>query len=155
MFTVNASKAKRELEGVQSTTTPLENTSLPSIASIVSQNKSKVASSTRFILKIKPSQPVSSEITPNIPQEIELEQNYPNPFNPSTTIAFGVPATSKVRLEVFDLLGRKVATLINDESMTAGRYNIQFDARHLASGVYIYRFQSGNTIITKKLTLIK
>tara|TARA_R110002096_G_scaffold278213_2_gene472231 strand:- start:3532 stop:11919 length:8388 start_codon:yes stop_codon:yes gene_type:complete len=155
VFTVNASKAKRELEGVQSTTTPLENTSLPSIASIVSQNKSKVASSTRFILKIKPSQPVSSEITPNIPQEIELEQNYPNPFNPSTTIAFGVPATSKVRLEVFDLLGRKVATLINDESMTAGRYNIQFDARHLASGVYIYRFQSGNTIITKKLTLIK
>ncbi len=145
VFTVTQSKAK----AAQSLNT------VPSIASVVSKNKSKEATSTRFVLKIKPTQAVASELMSNLPQEVELKQNYPNPFNPSTTIAFGVPSTSKVHLEVFDVLGRKVATLINGESIVAGRYQIQFDAKHLASGMYIYRLQAGNLVVTKKLTLIK
>ncbi len=155
VFTVNASKEKHELGGMQSTSTPMDITSPPSIASIISQNKSKVASSTRFLLIITPSQPVASELTSSIPLEIELKQNYPNPFNPSTTIAFGVPKSGKVTLEVFDVLGRKVATLLKGENKSAGRYTINFDASSLSSGMYIYRLQAENTVITKKLTLIK
>jgi hypothetical protein len=90
-----------------------------------------------------------------IPTTVELRQNYPNPFNPNTTIAFGVPNSGKVSLEVFDILGRKVATLLNGENKIAGRHTVNFDARNLSSGMYIYRLQAGNSIITKKLTLIK
>jgi len=97
----------------------------------------------------------SGETDPDLPQTVELQQNYPNPFNPSTTIAFGVPEAGKVTLEVFDVLGRKVATLLDGENKTAGRYNVRFDARELASGMYIYRLQAGDKTITKKLTLIK
>lgn len=145
VFTVTQSNAKaaQSLKAV------------PSIVSVLSKNKSKEATSTRFVIKIKPSQSVSNELTANIPREVELKQNYPNPFNPSTTIAFGIPETGKITLEVFDILGRKVATLINGESIAAGRYHLQFDAKHLASGMYIYRLQTGKSVITKKLTLIK
>ncbi|MFY0685451.1 MAG: T9SS type A sorting domain-containing protein, partial [Balneola sp.] len=80
---------------------------------------------------------------------------YPNPFNPSTSIAFGLPASGNVTLEVFDLLGRKVATLLHNENRTAGRHTINFDASSLSSGMYIYRLKAGNSVVTKKLTLIK
>lgn len=98
---------------------------------------------------------VSNEPLVDLPSKVELQQNYPNPINPSTSIAFGIPETGKVTLEVFDLLGRKVATLLNGERKPAGRYTINFDARNLSSGMYIYRLQARNSIITKKLTLIK
>ncbi len=91
----------------------------------------------------------------DLPNQVELRQNYPNPFNPSTNIAFGLPESGKVTLEVFDMLGRKVATLLNKETKSAGRYSVQFDAGSLASGLYIYRLVAGSTVITKKLTLIK
>lgn len=110
----------------------------------------------RFTLTILSGTAVSSELEiTEVPTKVILNQNYPNPFNPSTTIGFGLPQTSKVTLEVFDILGRKVATLFNNENKSAGRHTITFDARNLASGMYIYRLQTGNTIITKKLTLIK
>ncbi len=98
---------------------------------------------------------LSSEDELGIPNSVELQQNYPNPFNPSTSINFGVPTSGKVTLEVFDVLGRKVATLINAENRVAGRHTINFDAQNLASGMYIYRLQAGNSVLTKKLTLIK
>lgn len=145
-FTVESNKAKSVK--TQDIASP------PTIKSITTKSKSKAASQ-RFSLKVTPSQTVDSETNPNIPQEVELQQNYPNPFNPSSIIQFGVPTTSKVRLEVFDMLGRKVATLINGESRTAGRYNVQFDGSGLASGLYIYRLQVGNNVLTKKMTLIK
>jgi len=91
----------------------------------------------------------------DLPTVVELQQNYPNPFNPVTTINYSIPEQSRVRLEVFDVLGRKVATLLDGENKTAGRYSVRFDARNLASGMYIYRLQAGNKTITKKLTLIK
>ncbi len=88
------------------------------------------------------------------PSKISLEQNYPNPFNPSTNIDFTITQASHVKLSVFDILGRKVATLINNK-MTAGIHSIRFDASRLSSGVYFYRLDTGGQSITKKLTLIK
>ncbi|MEX2362082.1 MAG: T9SS type A sorting domain-containing protein, partial [Balneolaceae bacterium] len=82
-------------------------------------------------------------------------QNYPNPFNPSTAISYELPEASDVTLQVYDMTGRQIATLINREAKSAGRHTVQFDAGRLSSGVYIYRMKAGNTVITKKLTLIK
>lgn len=99
---------------------------------------------------------VSSENPNNdIPLEIELQQNYPNPFNPSTIINFQIPETSIVSLEVFDLLGRKVASLIEGETRTSGRYQINFEAGELSSGIYIYRLEVSGKVLYKKMTLIK
>src|SRR6056297_694411 len=96
----------------------------------------------------------SSEPSSGIPNQFVLEQNYPNPFNPTTTIQFGLPETGNVSLEVFDMTGRRVATLVN-ESKTAGWHTVTFDASNLASGMYIYRIQSGEFITTRKLILVK
>ncbi|MFV1882863.1 MAG: T9SS type A sorting domain-containing protein [Balneola sp.] len=126
----------------------------PSLESIVKHAKQKQAEA-RFTLTITPATTVNGEPFSDLPQTVELEQNYPNPFNPSSVIQFGVPELSKVRLEVFDILGRKVATLLNDEVTQAGRYNVQFHAGNLASGMYVYRLQVGNKVLTKKMTLIK
>ena len=83
-----------------------------------------------------------------------LQQNYPNPFNPSTRIEFEVPGAGRVKLEVFNMLGQKVAGLL-DERKAAGSYTVQFNAGALPSGVYLYRLQAGGAVITKKLTLVK
>ncbi|NBC64043.1 MAG: tandem-95 repeat protein [Bacteroidetes bacterium] len=88
------------------------------------------------------------------PSEYRLNQNYPNPFNPSTQITYQIPQQSDVRLEVFDMSGRQIVTLVN-ESVSAGSHTVNFDASSLSSGVYMYRLQAGSTILTKKLTLIK
>mgnify|MGYP000206042190 CR=1 FL=1 len=89
-----------------------------------------------------------------LPQVVELAQNYPNPFNPTTNITFGLPETGNVRLEVYNVMGQRVATLVNDQK-PAGYHTVTFDASRLASGTYLYRLHSGNTVITKKLMLIK
>lgn len=117
--------------------------------------KSKSANESRFILQISAGEAVSYEEEAQLPVTVELSQNYPNPFNPTTTIGYGVPENGEVTLEVFDVIGRKVATLMRGEHKTAGRYTINFDASNLASGMYIYRLQAGSSVITKKLTLIK
>ncbi|MEP0008458.1 MAG: FG-GAP-like repeat-containing protein, partial [Balneola sp.] len=118
--------------------------------------KAKEVNASRFTLRIVPAGvSVNTENEIELPTSVELQQNYPNPFNPSTTIAFGLPESGKVTLEVFDVLGRKVATLLNGDNKSAGRYTVNFDASSLSSGMYIYRLQVGNSVITKKLTLIK
>ena len=86
--------------------------------------------------------------------EFTLFQNYPNPFNPSTTINFAIPEGSKVNLKVYDVLGRIVATLV-DEHLSAGQYSYQFNASNLASGIYFYRLTSGEYSKVKKLSLLK
>jgi len=97
----------------------------------------------------------SSEIAESgIPQSLELKQNYPNPFNPTTNIEFSIPENTHTTLDVFDMLGQRVATLV-DQSMAAGQHSVSFDASNLSSGIYIYRIQAGNSIQTRKLTLIK
>ncbi len=123
------------------------------IAPAVVQSRAKGTEGTRFSLIIKPGTAVSTE-TEELPSVVALLQNYPNPFNPSTTINFDLPAQGHVRMDVFNIMGRRVATLI-DKPMHAGYHQVRFNASHLASGMYIYRLAAGNTVITKKLTLIK
>jgi N-acetylneuraminic acid mutarotase len=89
-----------------------------------------------------------------LPTEFSLEQNYPNPFNPSTQIRFTLKGSGFTSLKVYDLLGRQVATLVNEEKPT-GSYEFTFDASRLASGVYIYRMQAGSFVQTKKLVVVK
>ena len=89
-----------------------------------------------------------------LPNQYSLEQNYPNPFNPTTTIEFKLPETSHVTLKVYDILGREVASLVN-EVKTSGNYKVYFNASNLASGVYFYRIEAGKFIATKKLLLLK
>ncbi|MFH1196954.1 MAG: polysaccharide deacetylase family protein [bacterium] len=88
------------------------------------------------------------------PASFALEQNYPNPFNPSTVISYQLSVFSKVQLEVYDLLGREVATLVN-EYKPAGTYEIEFDGSKLISGVYFYQLCAGDIIATRKLMLMK
>ncbi len=116
--------------------------------------KSKEAVQPIFVL-IATGTLVSNETALGIPTEVELYQNFPNPFNPTSVIRFGVPNSAKVQLEVYDVLGRKVMTLINNETKNPGRYNITFNAINLASGMYIYRLVIGDEVLTKKMTLIK
>lgn len=89
-----------------------------------------------------------------LPDELTLRQNYPNPFNPSTTIAFQLPQSGHVRLQVFDVLGRRVA-LLTDSVWEAGNHEVRFDAGSLSSGVYLYRLESGTQIITRTMLLVK
>ncbi|MFA7421549.1 MAG: T9SS type A sorting domain-containing protein [Melioribacteraceae bacterium] len=89
-----------------------------------------------------------------IPNIFSLSQNYPNPFNPSTIIKFSIPKSSFVTLKVFDLLGREVATLVNEEK-SWGNYKTNFDGSSLSSGIYFYRLQAGSFVDTKKLIFMK
>jgi len=89
-----------------------------------------------------------------LPDEIQLFPVYPNPFNPNTTIKYQIPKAGNVVLKIYDILGREVATLVN-EVKSEGRYEVNFDASSLASGVYLYSMQAGGFVCTKKMILIK
>lgn len=89
-----------------------------------------------------------------MPMEITLSQNYPNPFNPNTNIRFAIPGQQHVKLEVFDILGRRVQVL-QDGILQAGWHNKQFVGGNLASGVYLYRLQTGNVLKVGRMTMIK
>lgn len=90
------------------------------------------------------------------PKEFALYQNYPNPFNPSTTIRYSVPEVGAVgvSLKIYNILGQEVTTLINEEK-TAGNYEVKFDARNFASGIYIYRLTAGHFSSIKKMMVMK
>jgi photosystem II stability/assembly factor-like uncharacterized protein len=88
------------------------------------------------------------------PLSFTLDQNYPNPFNPRTTIKFNLPFTSRVTLKVYNILGREVITLI-DKPLQAGEHCVDFDATHLASGLYFYHLESGGLTLTKKMIVQK
>ncbi len=98
--------------------------------------------------------PTDSEVLPDVPNQVVLDQNYPNPFNPVTRIKYQIPASSHVTLEVFDMLGRHVETLVDGRN-SAGHHSTEFDGSNLASGIYVYRLSVGNTVRTRKLTLLK
>jgi hypothetical protein len=98
--------------------------------------------------------PVGIKQLSNIVKEFSLSQNYPNPFNPSTKINFSVPAGDYVDLRVYDILGREVKVLLS-QYVTAGEYEIDFDAHNLASGMYYYRLKSRDNVAVKKMTLVK
>ncbi len=89
-----------------------------------------------------------------VPDEFALGDNYPNPFNPDTRIRYDLPEQANVRLEVYNILGEHVRTLV-DQSQQAGRYEITFDASNLSSGTYIYRIEAGNFVETKQMMFVK
>lgn len=99
---------------------------------------------------------VSVEETGGVPAAFALEQNYPNPFNPSTVIRFSLPdgINGMVELRMYDMLGREVATLVNDR-LQAGNYRIEVNGAHLASGVYVYRLKAGSMVAVRKMMLVK
>jgi hypothetical protein len=92
--------------------------------------------------------------SPAVARSFNLSQNYPNPFNPSTTIAFALPSRAFVKLKIYDLLGRELATLVSEE-LPAGNYTRQWNASNMSSGVYFYRLEAGSSLQTKKLILLK
>ena len=88
------------------------------------------------------------------PESYDLAQNYPNPFNPTTIIKYQIPEDGIVSLKIYDILGKEIKTLVNEHKPT-GRYEINFDASNLASGVYIYRIQINDFVSSKKMMLVK
>ncbi|MCX6133772.1 MAG: T9SS type A sorting domain-containing protein [Ignavibacteriales bacterium] len=105
--------------------------------------------------------PISSDITNGVgesdrvtPVEFALDQNYPNPFNPSTTIAYTLASEVRASLKIYDVLGREVAGLL-DEEQTPGKHSVIWDATRLSSGIYFYRLTAGDFIQTRKLVLLK
>ena len=85
--------------------------------------------------------------------EFDLYQNYPNPFNPSTRISYSPPYASFVSINVYDVLGKEIAMLVNEEK-TAGTYAVEYDAASFTSGIYFYTLQSGSFVATKKMILL-
>jgi hypothetical protein len=101
------------------------------------------------------SPPVAIKFLPDFnPQTFKLSQNYPNPFNPRTTIAFHLPKSANVTLEIFNILGEEVATLLS-ASLLSGSYEYEWDASELPSGVYLYKLEAGDFIEVRKMILMK
>ena len=96
----------------------------------------------------------SNETGTSMPERFSLDQNYPNPFNPSTNIRYELPESAHVTLKIYDMSGRLVATIL-DEQRHAGSHSTRFDGADLASGLYLYRMQAGEFTQTRKLMLIK
>jgi hypothetical protein len=103
--------------------------------------------STRYII-------TGIEDSEQLPSAFNLSQNYPNPFNPTTTINYSVPISSFVTIKVYDVLGREIETLVNEEK-TAGNYSVLFNAGKLSSGVYFYQLKAGDYTSVKKMILLK
>lgn len=122
----------------------------------LSQMSFDPATAANLELLIEPQPVYGGEPTQNaeLPDRFALEQNYPNPFNPTTTISFSLPEATGARLEVYNILGQRVASLVN-QAMPAGYHNISFDARALSSGMYIYRLEAGQKVLTRKMMLLK
>jgi Secretion system C-terminal sorting domain len=90
----------------------------------------------------------------SVPTVLQLDQNYPNPFNPTTTIQFSISKAGIYSLQVFNILGQKVASLL-DKEVSPGVYKVQFDASNLTSGMYIYTLRGANVNISQKMMLLK
>jgi len=89
-----------------------------------------------------------------LPNNTELHQNYPNPFNPNTTISYSISESDFVQLKVYDMLGREVSKLVNEEQ-SSGKYKVEFDSSLLTSGIYFYRIVSGNYSAIRKMVILK
>ena len=107
------------------------------------------------IVTVKYSQSIGiNKLGTTLPVEFSLSQNYPNPFNPSTNIRFDIPKSGLTVLKVYDVLGKEVASLVN-EKLSAGSYEIDWNASNFSSGVYFYQLQSGDFVKTKKMLFVK
>jgi len=110
------------------------------------------------IYAVSPSFSISTTVgvvnTEIIIREFALLQNYPNPFNPTTTIRFSVPSVQQVSIKIYDLLGKEIAMLMNEQKQT-GEYSVQFNGDHVPSGMYFCRMQAGSFVSVKKMLLMK
>jgi len=104
---------------------------------------------------VEPEPTSADDIAVDHPASIELHQNYPNPFNPTTQIRYNLDQSSQVTLEVYNALGQRVQTLVNQEHQSAGQHTYTFDGSNLSSGAYMYRLTAGQHIQTRVMTLIK
>ena len=95
-----------------------------------------------------------AEIGQSIPRSFSLSQNYPNPFNPTTRIEYALPSVQKVVLKLYDILGREVRTMVN-EQQTPGVYRVDLNAGSLASGVYFYRLEAGQFVQVRRMLVLK
>ncbi|TNE70500.1 T9SS type A sorting domain-containing protein [bacterium] len=126
------------------------NVTLVVLAIDQNNNRSEVSESV-----VVPITTANEELSLDLPSEFALKQNFPNPFNPTTSIKFEVPESGHISLFIYDMMGRRVATLV-DRTMNAGYHSINFDASKLASGIYLYSMESAKGIrITKRMTLVK
>ena len=110
-----------------------------------------------FVAKYRQTEASVVEVEPidgSMPNEFRLEQNYPNPFNPTTTIAYALQVKGKVKLSVYDLMGKEVAVLV-DGIQSAGNHEVRFSGANLTSGVYFYKLQAAEQVITRKMMLLK
>ncbi|MCI0450558.1 MAG: T9SS type A sorting domain-containing protein [Chlorobi bacterium] len=98
--------------------------------------------------------PIGIKQISSIVKEFNLSQNYPNPFNPATKINFSIPNSEHVSLRVYDILGREVKVLVN-ENLPVGEYEVDFDAKGLSSGMYYYSIRAGEYVSVKKMVLVK
>jgi photosystem II stability/assembly factor-like uncharacterized protein len=119
-----------------------------------------ISTTNGIILKTYSGGVTSANISNNfVPEKFSLSQNYPNPFNPTAKIKFDIPSngkgqTSNVRLIVYDVLGREVATLVN-EKLTEGSYEVEFNGSNLSSGIYFYKLETERFTQTKKMIILK
>ncbi|MEO1023830.1 MAG: T9SS type A sorting domain-containing protein [Bacteroidota bacterium] len=116
--------------------------------------RAKTNDNARFALVITSSQAVNNETEPTTPEAFVLDQNYPNPFNPTTNIRYTVPNSGLVNVSIYNVMGQKVATLVNT-TQSAGTYTATWNAANNASGIYYYRLESAGQSITRQMTLIK
>jgi photosystem II stability/assembly factor-like uncharacterized protein len=122
--------------------------------SFTDANTGTVVGENGTILRMSTATGIQNNNPSELPQEFSLLQNYPNPFNPLTTISYSVPEIEFVTLKVYDVLGNKIATLINEEK-PVGSYEIEFNVTNHPSGIYFYRLQAGTFVETKKMILLK
>jgi len=107
-----------------------------------------------YVQGVKVDAVLGIETVSEAPGDFSLTQNYPNPFNPSTTISFTLPQAGRTTLRVYDALGREAATVF-DRELTAGTHKVNYDGSSLPSGVYMYRLESGSSVATRSMTLVK
>ncbi|MCC5933793.1 MAG: T9SS type A sorting domain-containing protein [Balneolales bacterium] len=112
--------------------------------------------SARFLFQNTTSGQESGGFTGEVPGSVSLLQNYPNPFNPSTNISFELPEAHQVSLTVYSITGQRVASLLSNQTLSAGRHTVQFDASGLASGMYIYTLNLGEgMVLSSTMSLVK
>jgi hypothetical protein len=115
---------------------------------------SSASADTQIVVKVIADPTGLPENTTLIPRGHVVYQNYPNPFNPSTRIRFGLPKTERVRIEIYNIIGQRITTVI-DETRMAGYHVVEFDGGILPSGIYFYRIQADDFTRIKKMVLIR
>ncbi len=144
--------AYEQNSGTLSLTAPAYSGTVQLICTVTDDSAAAV-SDTVTVVVIDPTG-IEDYLADQLPQEYKLNQNYPNPFNPSTTISYQLKAASEVNLEIFNILGQKIATLVN-EKQQAGFYNVRWNASAFANGVYFYQIRAGKFIQVRKMILMK